>query len=77
MRRPGESTFESVWMTTVRSRAAGWAASRSTGSPSRRSALYGSSSISHSPAVAAASASAARRSALSVRPVGFWKVGIR
>ena len=64
-------------MTIVRSRAAGCAASRSTGSPSRRSALYGSSSTSHRFAAAAASAIAARRSAGIVRPVGFWKVGIR
>lgn len=42
---------------------------------SYRSSPYGSSSTIHSPRRAATSATAARRAAGRVRPVGFWNVG--
>ena len=46
------------------------------GSPSKRTRPYGSSSITSRSRSSASSTSARRRSSDSVRPLGFWKVGI-
>ena len=47
------------------------------GSPSKRTSPYGSSSRTSRSCSRASSTMRARRSSLSVRPLGFWKVGIR
>ncbi len=76
-RSPGASTLEKLPSRTVRSAACGSAATHGSDAPSNRSSPYGSSSTIHIPYRAAISATARRRSSGRVRPVGFWKVGIR
>ena len=75
VRTPGATVFENddVYVTSSppssSSRLGGAA-------PSNRTSPYGSSSSTESPCSRTISTSRARRSAESVRPLGFWKVGI-